>query len=140
MKHLRDTWLRLIVVISITTLGIAAENAPDYKAYKMKSSCTDKTSHIPVNQVTPQYPRKTPHLNIEGFVEVEVTVNPDGSVDRDTIIILDSQPKGYFERSAIRAAAQLQYQPCHKGGVAQKVTGVKYRFSFDLGESILNSN
>ncbi len=134
MKYLGDTCLRLIVVVSITTLGIAAENAPDYKMRKMERVCSDKTPHIPIRRVPPQFPRKVPHQNLEGFVVVELTVNPDGTVDRDSIIILDSQPKGYFERAAIKAAAQLEYQPCHKDGVAQKITGVKYRFSWAIAE------
>ncbi|MFC4348917.1 energy transducer TonB [Kordiimonas lipolytica] len=90
--------------------------------------------YLPLVRVQPQYPRRAQERGIEGYVIVELTVNEDGTVPADSIIIIEADPKGYFERAATKAAQKFKYKPKVVNGQPQKVTGVKYRFSFDLAD------
>jgi protein TonB len=90
--------------------------------------------YLPLVRVQPQYPRRAQERGIEGYVIVELTVNEDGTVPPDSILILEAEPKGYFERAATKAASKFKYKPKVVNGKPQKVTGVKYRFSFDLAD------
>ena len=90
--------------------------------------------YLPLVRVQPQYPRRAQERGIEGYVIVELTVNEDGTVPPESILIIEADPKGYFERAASKAAAKFKYKPKVVNGKPQKVTGVKYRFSFNLAE------
>ncbi|MCJ9428437.1 energy transducer TonB [Kordiimonas marina] len=90
--------------------------------------------YLPLVRVQPQYPRRAQERGIEGYVIVSLTVSEDGTVPPDSIVILDAQPKGYFERAATRAAEKFKYKPKVVNGKPQAVTGVKYRFTFNLDD------
>ena len=90
--------------------------------------------YLPLVRVQPQYPRRAQERGIEGYVIVELTVSEDGTVPPDSIIIIEAEPQGYFERAAAKAAEKFKYKPKVVNGKPQKVTGVKYRFSFDLAD------
>ncbi|WP_262694235.1 energy transducer TonB [Kordiimonas aquimaris] len=88
--------------------------------------------YLPLVRVQPQYPRRAAERGIEGYAIVELTVAEDGTVPRDSIVVIEAEPKGYFEREAIKAAAKFKYKPKVVNGKGQEVTGVRYRFSFNL--------
>lgn len=90
--------------------------------------------YLPLVRVQPQYPRRANERGIEGYVIVELTVASDGTVPPESIIIIEAQPKGYFERAATKAASKFKYKPKVVNGKPQKVTGVRYKFTFDLAE------
>ena len=88
--------------------------------------------YLPLVRVQPQYPRRANERGIEGYVVVELTVAEDGTVPLSSIVIIDAQPKGYFERAATKAAAKFKYKPKVVNGKPQAVTGVRYQFTFNL--------
>lgn len=90
--------------------------------------------YMPLVRVQPQYPRRAQERGIEGYVDVELTVAADGSVPTESIKIIAAEPKGYFERAAIKAAQKFKYKPKVVNGKGQVVTGVTYRFRFNLGD------
>lgn len=90
--------------------------------------------YLPLVRVQPQYPRRAQERGIEGYVIVELTVSADGTVPPDSIIVVEADPKGYFDRAAKKAAQKFKYKPKVVNGVAQEVAGVRYRFSFNLAD------
>jgi protein TonB len=90
--------------------------------------------YLPLVRVTAVYPRRAQERGVEGYAIVELTVAEDGSVPPESVIIIEAEPKGYFERNSIKAAQKFKYKPKVVNGKGQKVTGVRYRFTFNLAE------
>jgi len=90
--------------------------------------------YLPLVRVQPQYPRRANERGIEGYVIVELTVSEDGTVPASSIVIIEAEPKGYFERAATKAATKFKYKPKVVNGKPQAVTGVRYKFTFDLAD------
>jgi TonB family protein len=63
----------------------------------------------------PEFPERAREGDLAGFVDLEFTVNPDGSVANVTV--LKSQPVGIFDRSAVAAVSQWRYRPIAHDGV-----------------------
>ncbi len=87
---------------------------------------------LPIVRVVPRYPRKAQEEGVEGTVIISLTILPDGSVDRNSIKIVEASPPGYFEETVIKAASLFKYKPKIVAGIAQRVEGVRYSFSFNL--------
>jgi len=90
--------------------------------------------YLPLARVQPQYPRRAQQRGVEGYVIVELTVEADGSVDPNSIIIVEAEPTGYFENAAKKAAARFKYKPKVVNGEGVPVAGVSYKFSFNLAD------
>ncbi len=90
--------------------------------------------YLPLVRVQPQYPRRAQERGIEGFAVVELTVNPDGSVPAESVVVVEAEPAGYFEANSIKAAQKFKYKPKVVNGQGQTVTGVRYKFSFNMAK------
>ena len=64
---------------------------------------------IPLQRIPPQYPRDAARNGITGWVQLEVLVNPDGSVRSAKVI--DAKPKGLFEAAAVQAVLRWKFKP-----------------------------
>jgi protein TonB len=84
---------------------------------------------IPIVRIEPQFPRDALIKGIGGWVEVEFTIEPDGSVSGPRIV--DSEPPRVFDRNAIRAIYKWKFKPRIVDGkaVARKAT---QRLEFNL--------
>jgi TonB family protein len=69
-----------------------------------------------VRQVEPEYPKLAQRMGIDGEVEVEVLVGPDGAVE-DVRVVNVSRTGVGFERATIDAVRQWRYKPATKSGV-----------------------
>jgi protein TonB len=78
------------------------------------------------SQVAPRYPAIALRRRVEGFVEVEFTVMPDGSVTN--VNVLRSEPRNMFDREAISAMQRWRFQAVPG---ADPVTG-RRTFDFKL--------
>lgn len=86
--------------------------------------------YLPIVKVAPMYPRRANSRGVEGYCTVEYTVTKTGSI-RDPVAI-DCQPKGYFERASVKAAAKFKYKPRVIDGEGIDVLGVQNRFTYEL--------
>ena len=64
---------------------------------------------IPIVRINPRYPRQALLNGIEGWVRLEFTILPDGSVK--DVVVAESQPGQTFDRSAILAVMKWKFKP-----------------------------
>lgn len=64
---------------------------------------------IPLVQVEPRYPSQALSRKLEGYVVVRLSITEQGNVE--SVEVVDAQPKGVFEREAIRAAWRYKFKP-----------------------------
>lgn len=88
------------------------------------------TEVVPVVKVPPTYPNTAKRANIEGYVTMEFTVRPDGSVSN--IQVVDAQPPRMFNRAAKEALSRWKFRPREQDGkrVARNARQT-IRFSLD---------
>ncbi|WP_089728953.1 energy transducer TonB [Modicisalibacter muralis] len=63
----------------------------------------------PTSRIPPEYPSRALRRGLEGYVEVRFTILPDGSVDADSLRVIDAQPRHTFERAAMQAISRWQF-------------------------------
>jgi protein TonB len=85
---------------------------------------------IPLVRVNPDYPQRALRRNIEGWVVVQFTITPAGTV-KDAKVV-DAEPKGIFEDAALKAIARWRYNPKVVDGVAVERVGVQTLIRFEL--------
>lgn len=90
------------------SLGLTSGSGP----YLGKWSAGDPGAEgdvIPIVRIEPQFPREALLKGIGGWVEVEFTIEPDGSVSDPKVV--KSQPPRIFDRNAIRAIYKWKFKP-----------------------------
>jgi protein TonB len=82
---------------------------------------------IPIVRSKPRYPLRAEARNIEGYVIVDFTVTPTGSVIDAKV--REAKPEGIFDRSALNAIVKWKFKPKIENGraVAQRQS---YRLDF----------
>lgn len=70
----------------------------------------------PIKRVEPTYPVDAARSRVEGFVEVEFTVNATGKVE--SVSVVNARPSRTFESAAVAAVKQWTFAP---GGGRGKV-------------------
>jgi TonB family protein len=80
--------------------------------YDKKSCIFSQDGHDyprPIHRVNPNYPLRASERGREGWVEIEASIGSKGEVTK--AVVLDSDPPGLFDRSALRAYKQWRYCP-----------------------------
>jgi len=87
---------------------------------------------IPLVRMNAVYPQRALRQKIEGFVTARLQITPEGTVE--SVDIIEAQPRGVFEREAIRALYKYKFKPKMENGrpVAQTATQT---IEFKLGGS-----
>lgn len=80
-----------------------------------------------VAALPPRYPQSARARRIEGFVELEFTVDRDGGTS--DIRVVRADPSGVFERAAERAVSRWKFQPHEVNG---KTVAVRARQRMDF--------
>lgn len=88
---------------------------------------------MPIAAIPPQYPREALMQGLEGWVRIEFTIEPDGSVSRASVV--DAHPRrGIFDREALRAISRWRFKPMVQDGVAiPSRAGYTIDFKMDAG-------
>jgi protein TonB len=100
------------------------------KATSLGAGGTDRDI-VPLVRVDPDYPPRAKQRGIEGYVDVEFTISPVGTVQNPQVIA--SEPSFVFDRAALRAVRKWKYNPKIENGVAVPRSGVQVRLRFELG-------
>ncbi|TLY63723.1 MAG: TonB family protein [Gammaproteobacteria bacterium] len=105
-----------------SAIGGAQEQAQRAASYVSASSLT-RTRYVP-----PDFPLEARKHGLEGWVDVQFLVNPDGSVGDVTVV--GAQPVGVFEQAALDAVRRWRYQPVMRAGqgIGQRAR-VRLRFA-----------
>ncbi len=84
---------------------------------------------IPLVRIDPEYPPKAKQRGISGWVELEFTIGPAGTVE--DLKILRSHPRGVFDRAVLRAVRRWRYNPKIVDGKPVSRSGIQVRLRFD---------
>ncbi len=99
------------------------------KATSLSAGGAD-TDVVPLVRVDPEYPPRARQQGLEGWVDIEFTISPVGTVQDARVI--GSQPTFVFDRAALKAVRRWRYNPRVENGVAVARAGVKVRLRFEL--------
>lgn len=86
---------------------------------------------VPIVKVNPQYPREAAMKGLEGYVQLNVDIQKDGSVSN--VRIVNSSPRRVFDRAAVSAASKYKYRPQIRDGkpVLVQNFGIQIDFKID---------
>jgi protein TonB len=85
---------------------------------------------LPLVRIEPRYPRRAQQMGIEGWALLEFTITPLGTVSN--VVVVDSEPKGMFDRAAANAVERWKYKPKIVDGKAVPREGVQVVLTFKI--------
>lgn len=115
---------------ALTSVDIPAVSSPVDISIRGLGWQVLEGEYLPLVKIAPFYPQYAVAQGLEGHVIVEFTVTTRGTV-RD-VVVIEAEPKGVFEKSAIDAALKFKYRPRVVGGAPIEVRGVRNLFRFEL--------
>jgi protein TonB len=108
--------------LSGLTAGAAPSSAPS-PAESGGQSAGPESEVMPLNDVSPEYPRYALQRGIQGHVKLAFTISRAGAVEN--IRVLEASPHNVFEREARRAAVRWRFAPRTESGLAVAREAVK---------------
>ena len=81
----------------------------------------------------PEYPHRAATRGIEGYVVIGFSVSSAGEVFDP--YVLEAEPKGYFEKSSLKAIKKFRYRARTVGGKPVATDGQRYMFTYKLDQS-----
>ncbi|CAH6796461.1 Protein TonB [Vibrio chagasii] len=94
-------FLKLLVLILVAGCSSSVENS-------LSSEYLDLE---PTKFVLPRYPKVALESNLSGYVVMTFNINKQGDVTN--IVVVESNPKGIFDKAAVQALSKWKYEP-HK--------------------------
>jgi protein TonB len=85
---------------------------------------------IPLVRINPDYPPRALSRGLEGWVQVQFTITPTGTVAN--AVVINAEPKNIFDDAALKAIARWRYNPKVEGGTAVERVGVQTIIRFQL--------
>lgn len=110
---------------------------PDFSGFKGKGLGNMLSGYgfgdsdvIALVQPKPRYPSQALSRKIEGWVMVKFNITKEGTVD--SVEVVDSNPKGVFEREAVRAAWRYKFKPkLVDGKPVEQVATLPFEFTLE---------
>lgn len=87
---------------------------------------------LAIVRVLPRYPSRALSRGIEGWVLLEFAINELGQAIEP--VVVDADPRGVFDRSAINAVKKWKYRPMMEDGKPAVRPGVRQLISFNIAE------
>jgi protein TonB len=97
---------------------------------RMSMSAGSDRDVIPLVRIAPDYPPRALSRGLEGWVQVQFTITPTGTV-KDAVVV-NAEPKNIFDDAALKAISRWRYNPRVDGGVAVERVGVQTIIRFQL--------
>ena len=116
----------------------AAKQQQEQRAAATRAAAVKTATHIEnrkaqmVHMVPAKYPLRAARRGEQGWVDVEFTVNPDGSVSN--VHVTDSKPRYVFDRAAIDAVSRWRFKPALINGQPTAVV-LKRQIEFKLSSN-----
>ncbi|MDX1368336.1 TonB family protein [Pseudomonas sp.] len=108
--------------LSGLSAGAAAPSAPA-PSESAGQTGGPESEVMPLNDVSPDYPRYALQRGIEGHVKLAFTITSAGAVEN--IRVIEASPQNVFEREARRAAVRWRFAPRTESGLAVAREAVK---------------
>jgi len=106
--------------------GAAPSNLPTSKQFTGRRLVAN-SEVIPLVRIQPRYPSQAARRNLSGYVIVEFTIRPDGTVTNPKVV--DAEPKRVFDTAALQAIKRWKFKPKLVDGKAV-VQYASQKFSF----------
>jgi protein TonB len=111
--------------------------SPDFSAFKglgvgniLSGRGFGDSDVIALVQPKPRYPAQALNRKIEGWVLVRFNITKEGTVD--AVEVVEAEPKGVFEREAVRAAWRYKFKPKLVDGIpVEQVATLPFQFTLD---------
>jgi protein TonB len=97
---------------------------------RMSMSAGSDRDVIPLVRINPDYPPRALSRGLEGWVQVQFTITPTGTVTN--AVVVNAEPRNIFDDAALKAIARWRYNPKVEGGVAVERVGVQTIIRFQL--------
>ena len=114
-------------IVPIVDTSMELENATN-----LNTGAGGDRDVVPLVRVDPEYPPRAKQQGIEGWVDLEFTITPVGTV-QDPVVI-GSNPSFVFDRAAIQAVRKWRYNPKTENGVVVARKGVQVRLRFEISK------
>lgn len=136
MKNIELKKERRNVIISLAlvalVLAVTLTNTQMVSAQPQSDDVEKRGEFLPLNSVVPMYPTVAAEQGIEGWAQVKFTVGSDGLVIADTVELVDAEPAGIFDNSAINAAKKFRFTQYAPDGFPVMVPNVQYVFRYAM--------
>lgn len=114
------------------TVGIMGGFDLDLQGGPQLGAAVSDREAVPIVRVAPQYPDRANRRGIEGWVLLGFTITETGGV-RDPVV-LDAEPGGIFNRSALRAVAKFKFHPKLVDGTPVEQPNQRISIKYELGD------
>ena len=137
MEQQPEDPLRDVNISSGPSLNIARMDVSTSSVMQIEQTSISAADgdYLPLVRVPPQYPNRALQRGIEGWCLVEFTVNARGGVVEESIVVVDGEPQGVFDRTSMRAVAGFKYQPRVKDGVGVDVPNVQTILRYNIADN-----
>jgi protein TonB len=112
-------------IVPIVDTGVELEKATALGAGGSDSDV------VPLVRVDPDYPPRAKQQGVEGWVDLEFTISPTGTVQ--DLRVLEAKPSFVFDRAALKAVRRWRYNPKVENGIAVARSGIQVRLRFEIG-------
>ena len=86
-----------------------------------------------LREIPPRYPPRAQRRRIEGRLKVQFIVDPEGYVQRDSIVFIEAEPKGVFEKSVRRSLKQARFESMIVNGQAVAYRATK-AYNYEMAQ------